>query len=263
MTTGSWIFIGILVTLGGLILRFWLPQAMQAKIRRTGGFVGSDEPERPAAPADVLPPPPSKALQQKDAHDELLRDTVKLLNLSRARDAQSLANLDRADEKLAEAMLLRPDGFESTRLVADVAIARAQLVEPAMKAAAFETAAQRFDAALDLRKGIPDLYLGLGWAWLGVMQHDMGHEDAAIAALGAFTAGHEMSRGNLWLLKGWGTTVDVMLRRNHPQAQRALEQYEAALERLSGPATIVREWFAETRKAPGPAWLPVPPLRDV
>lgn len=263
MRTGTWIFIGILVTMGGLILRVWLPQAMRAKIRRTGGMVGSDEPERPAVAPEVLPPPPSKALQQKDVHDELLRDAIKLLNLSRARDSQSFDNLARADEKLAEALLLRPDGFESTRLQADVAIARAQLVSVEGKVAAFEEAARRFDAALDLRKGIPDMYLGLGWSWLGVMEHDPGREDAPIAALGAFTAGHATSRGNLWILKGWGTTVDVAMRRSHPDADRALAQYEAAIGRLIGPASVVREWFAETRAAPHPVWLPVPPLRDV
>ncbi len=263
MRTGTWIFIGILVTLAGLIVRVWVPQAMRAKIRRTGGVIGSDEPERPAVAPEILPPPPSKALQQKDVHDELLRDAVKLLNLSRARDAQSLDNLDRADEKLAEALLLRPDGYEATRLQADVAIARAQLVPLQQKVAAFEEAARRFDATLDLRKGIPDLYLGLGWSWLGVMEHDPARDDAAVAALGAFTAGHATSRGNLWLLKGWGTTVDVMVRRSHADAERARVQYETALDRLTGPAVVIREWFAETQANLQPTWLPVPPLRDV
>jgi tetratricopeptide (TPR) repeat protein len=263
MSTGSWIFIGILATLGGLIVRFWVPQALRAKIRRTGGVVGSDEPERPAVASEILPPAPSKALQQKDVHDELLRDVVKLVNLSRARDAQSLSNLDDADEKLAEALLLRPDGFEATRLLAEVAIARAQLVDPLARVAAHEEAARRFDAALDLRKGIADLYIGLGWSWLGVMQHDPIRADAPVAALGAFVAGHETSRGNLWLLKGWGTAVDIMVRRSHPQAEQALAQYEAALGRLTGPASIAVEWFSTIRAGGEPTWLPVPPLRDV
>ena len=263
MSSGSWIFIGILATLAGLIVRIWVPQALRAKIRRTGGVVGSDEPERPAVAPEILPPPPSKALQQKDVHDELLRDALKLLNLSRARDVQSLSNLDEADEKLAEALLLRPDGFDATRLQAEVAIARAQLVDPAARVAAYEEAARRFDGALDLRKGIPDLYIGLGWSWLGIMQHDPTRADAPVAALGAFVAGHETSRGNLWLLKGWGTVVDVMVRRSHPQATAALAQYQAALDRLTGPAVIAREWFAATRAGVEEAWLPVPPLRDV
>lgn len=263
MSTGSWIFIGILATLAGLILRVWVPQALRAKIRRTGGVIGSDEPERPAVTPDILPPAPSKALRQKDVHDELLRDAVKLLNLSRARDAQSVANLEAAEEKLAEALLLRPDGFDATRLRAEVAIARAQLLEPSDRVEAYEEAARRFEAGLDLRKGIPDLYIGLGWSWLGVMQHAPERSDAPVAALGAFVAGHETSRGNLWLLKGWGTVVDIMARRAHPQAEKALAQYEAALGRLTGPATIAREWFATTRAAAEPAWLPVPPLRDV
>lgn len=263
MSSGSWIFIGLLSTLAAIILRFWLPQAMQAKIRRAGAIVGKDEPERPTVPTELLPPPPAQALHQKEVHDELLRDAVRLLNLSRARDAESLVNLGTAEEKVREALVLRPDGYESTRLLADLAIARAQLLPESERAAAFEHAANCFDATLDLRKGITDLYIGLGWAWLGVMQYQASRRDAPIAALAAFTAGHATSRGNLWLIKGWGTTVDAMVRRNHPDAQAALTQYEAALDTLPGPAAASRTWFEELRSGPATVWLAVPPLRDV
>lgn len=264
MSSGTWIFIGLLATLAGIIIRVWIPQALRAKIRRTGAMVGSDEPDRPTVAPEVLPPPPAKALDQLDVHNKHLEDAVKLLNLSRSRDSESLINLDAADEKVAEALLLRPEGFESTRLQADIAIARAGLIGASEKEAAYEAAARRFDAALDLRKGIPDLYIGLGWSWLGVLEHGRpNREDAAVAALGAFTTGHATSRGNLWLLKGWGTTVDVMLRRNHPQAQAALAQYEAALGDLAGPAALTRSWFDETRSNPQITWIPVPPLRDI
>jgi hypothetical protein len=262
MSSNAWLFIGMLTTLGALIIRFAVPLALKAKVRRTGQVVGSDEPERPTVAAEILPPPPSQALRQKDVHDEHIVEAIRLLKLARARDSESLFNLATADERLAEALLLRPDGFESTRLQADIAIARAGFVGPDEKVAAFERAAERFSAALSLRKGIPDLYIGLGWSWLGVMRHDESKADAPIQALAAFTAGHETSRGNLWLIKGWGTTVDVMVRRGHPQSAAALAQYETALNGLSGPAAMARSWFDEVRSGAEATWLPVPPLRD-
>lgn len=263
MNSATWILIGVLSTLAAIILRVWVPQAIRAKIRRAGAVIGSDEVERPSVPEEMLPPPPPQALQQKDVHDELLRDAVKLLNLARANDDQSLRNLETADEKLAEALLLRPDAFEARRLQADVAMARAGLVAAVDRVAAHEQAAARFEVALELRKGVPDLYIGLAWSWLGVMQHDDSRLDAPSNALAAFTAGHATSRGNLWIIKGWGTVVDVMVRRQHADAAAALAQYERALGLLSGPAAMAGDWFAELRTGAGPSWLPVPPLRDV
>ena len=261
MNDVAWISIGVLVSLGATLLFFWFPQAMKQRIRRTGGVVGSDEPERPTS--ELLSPPLSQALRQKDAHDELLREALKFLNLARSRDVQSLQTLNDADQRAAEALLLRPDGFDATRLRAEISIARAGLVGADEQATAYQEAAQRFETALALRKGVIDLYVGLGWSWLGVARADAAQDDALVNALGAFTAGHETSRGNLWIIKGWGSAVDVMQRQGHPSADAGLSQYEAVLGGLVGPVASAGEWFAEIRANPEPTWLPVPLLRDV
>lgn len=262
--TFEWFLISVGVVLIALVVRFWAPAAMRQKIRQAGLTAGSDEPARPTVAPDLLPAPPSQALRQKEVHDEMVTGAARLLTLARTHDARSMGNLDEADEKIEEALMLRPDSFEALRLRAEIAIARAGLVPVGDKAGIYEVAAGHFDAVIDMRKGIPDLYNGLAWSWLGVARYDPARSEAITNALGAFQAGHQVSPGNLWTIKGWGSAVDIMRRQDHPDAPVAVAQYESMMATLRGPAaSAAAEFFAEVASAPEATWLPVPALRDI
>ena len=207
-------------------------------------------------------------LASRKVHEDMLADALKLKIQARVGTTEDrLTTIDRAVRKLEEALAARPNSYESTKLLAELCLDRALLMEDAGAVAPLERAAQLFDEAANLRRGVIDNYVGRGWSYLEMIRVDPEWAATyATKAIAVFTAGFDWVKQNVWLMRGWGLAVDRYARAPDADAAQLAEldaAYRAALNEHRGGQHELFGWYSQVRRADEPLWIDVPPLRDV
>ena len=83
------------------------------------------------------------------------------------------------------------------------------------------------------------------------------------AAADTFAKGHEVSPPNLFVLRGWGSAVDGLLRTGAADADSAEGAFLAAIQHHPLAGDDLREWYLQIRAADEMVRVPVPQVRDV
>lgn len=263
-----WLVISVVVSLGIFGLRTWLPKAAGRRVAERGTIVGPaskptfEEQAMKRTGADL------QAMANRQLHDEMVTEAVKLKVRARTgTDEDRLRTLARAVEKVKDALTARPESYDGTKLLAELFLDRAMLANDEASVADLQQAAVLFEKASSFRLGIIDNYVGGGWAYLQMTRVDP--EFAAVYAEKAarsLAAGFARVQQNVWVLRGWGIAIDRMARdvAHDPAKLTDLEgDYRAALGQHRGGQHDLFEWYSEIRRAHEPAWVAVPPLRDV
>ncbi len=265
---GGWLIISVLVSLAFFGLRAWLPKAAGRRVAERGSIVGPavkptfEEQALKRTGADL------QNLANRQLHDDMLREAIQLKVRARTgNQTERVTTIDRAIEKVKDALTARAESYEGTKLLAELYLDRGMLGDDATSVANLEQAAQLFDKASSFRLGVIDNYIGRGWAYLQMtrVDPDYAHIYAEKAGV-AFAAAFQRAQMNVWTMRGWGLAVDRMARSAaHDTGKLAdLESaYRAALGQHRGGQHDLFDWFSEIRRAADPVWIDVPPLRDL
>lgn len=265
---GRWLIISVVVSVGLLGLRSWLPKAAGRRVAEKGSIIGPatkptfEEQAMKRTGADL------QNLANRQLHDDMLGEAVKLKIRARTGEHEErLETINRAIEKTKDALTARAESYDGIKLMAELHFDRASLTAEQSSVADLEQAAQLFAKASSFRLGVIDNYVGRGWSYLQMTNVDpeFSHVYSEKAAA-AFAAGFERAQMNVWIMRGWGLAIDRMARAvQHDRAKLAdLESaYRMALGEHRGGQHDLFEWYAEVRRASQPQWIDAPPVRDV
>jgi hypothetical protein len=263
-----WLIVSIVVSLALVGLRNWAPKAGARRIAERGSLVGpalkpSFEDQAMRRNAVDL-----QNIANKQLHDDMLADAIKLKLRARAGTVEErIETIDRALQKTEDALTARPESYEGTKLLAELHLDRALVMEGMESVAPLEQAAQLFEKASSYRLGVIDNYLGRGWAYLQMTRVDPEYSAVhAHKAAMAFAGGFQRAQQNVWVLRGWGLAIDRFARAPHtdPTLLSELEaDYRHALGQHRGGQHELFAWYGQVRSASEPMRIDVPPLRDV
>lgn len=265
---GRWIIISLAISLGVLGLRHWLPKAAGRRVAERGSLVGPALKPTYEEQAMSRSAPDLQNLANRKLHDDMLAEAIKLKIRARTgSDEERLATLARAVTKTEDALVARPDSYEGSKLLAELHLDKALLLGDVGSVADLQRAANLFETASSYRLGVIDNYVGRGWAHLQMTRVDpeFAHIYAEKAAV-AFAAGFGRAQQNVWVMRGWGLALDRMARAADHDPGRLSEleaEYRVALGQHRGGQHDLFDWYAGVRAAGEPAWVDVPPLRDV
>ena len=262
------IIIGAAASLLFTGLRFWAPKAAARRLEQRGSIVGpalKPTYEQQAMNRSGLE---MQELASRKVHDDMMADALALKRQARAGTTEErLEMIGRAISKLNNAVAARPGSFESTKLRAEFYLEQALLTDGVAAVAPLQQAAQLFEEASRLRRGVIDNYIGSGWSYLEMTRADPEWAGTyAVKAIAGFIAGFDRVQQNVWLMRGWGLAIDRYARAPEPDAAMLayLEtDYRAALAAHRGGQHDLFEWYSDVRRAAEPAGVDVPPLRDV
>lgn len=264
------IVFGVLVTLVLLLLVYFIPKWRAGSMRNQPRVSPTHEDlvAAEAAPPSPLPPLPkdmeTRMLVARAKHDDLMAESVSLYRRSRGHHSDSVALLEEAIAKAGEAREVRGDSFEAVKMMGDAHLALAAERTDQEALADLAAAADAYETALSYRKGVIDIYVGLGWSLLETGYRTSGATSARVfgAATSTFAAGHEVSPPNLFVLRGWGSAVDGMARSEAPEAEARESTFLSTIANHPVAADDLREWYQRIRTADEMQRVPVPPLRD-
>ena len=263
-----WLILGVAASLFFAGLRAWAPKAGARRVAERGSIVGP--PLKPTFEQQAIGRGPAdmQRLANRKLHDDMLADALTLKLRARTGSVEErIETIDRAISKVEDALTARPGSYEGTKLLGEVYLDRALLMEGVDAVAPLERAAQLFAEASSYRLGVIDNYVGRGWAYLQMTRVDPDYAHVyAEKAVAALAAGFERVQQNVWVLRGWAVAVDRYARSPMADAGKLAEfesAYRAALERHRGGQHDLFEWYAQVRSATEPTWVEVPPLRDV
>jgi len=264
----KWLVIGVVVSLAFLGLRNWAPKAGARRVAERGSLVGpalKPSFEEQAMKRNAVD---MQNLANRQLHDDMLADAVRIKLRARAGTVEErIETIDRALRKTEDALTARPESYEGTKMLAELHLDRALLMDGVESIAPLEQAAQFFDKASSFRLGVIDNNVGRGWSYLQMTRVDPDYAGVyAHKAAMAFAGGFERAQQNVWVLRGCGLAVDRLARA--PQPDRALldeleADYRRALGQHRGGQHDLFDWYAQVRSATEPMWVEVPPLRDV
>jgi tetratricopeptide (TPR) repeat protein len=265
------IVMGTLMTMGLLALVFVVPK-WRANSLRSQPHASPTQQELVAAdqaPPAPLPPLPldteTSMLAARAKHDKLLEESGRLYRQARGHHFESVALLEEAIAKAGEAREVRGDSYDAIKMMGDAHLALAAERSDEEALADLATAADAYETALSYRRGVIDVYLGLGWSLLetGYRANDQAGAQVFSAAAATFARGHEVSPPNLFVLRGWGSAVDGLLRTNAPDADNDEASYLAAIGNHPLAGDDLRDWYLRIRTADEMQRVPVPQVRDV
>ena len=166
------IVFGVLVTLVLLLLVYFIPKWRAGSMRNQPRVSPTHEDLVAAetAPQTTLPPLPkdmeTRMLVARAKHDDLMAESVSLYRRSRGHHSDSAALLEEAIAKAGEARQVRGDSFEAVKMMGDARLALAAERTDQEALADLAAAADAYETALSYRKGVIDIYVGLGWSLL-------------------------------------------------------------------------------------------------
>ena len=268
LDAGRWIVIAVVISLGVFGLRNWLPKAVGRRVAERGSIVGPAL--KPTFEEQALrrTGPDLANLANRQLHDEMLAEAIKLKLRARSGDvAERITTLHRAINKTQDALTARPESYDGTKLLAELNLDLALLDASPASVAGLEQAAQLFEKASSFRLGVIDNYVGRGWSYLQMTRVDPDYsatygEKAAMA----FAAGHARVQQNVWVLRGWGLAIDRVARSAEADEAKVSEleaEYRGALGRHRGGQHDLFDWYGGVRAAAELVWIDVPTLRDV
>jgi len=260
--------IGVALSLFFVGLRVWAPKAGARRVAERGSLIGPalkpgfEDQSMKRSAADL------QNFANRQLHDEMVAEAVKLKLRARTGTVEErLTTIDRAVSKTEDALTARPESYEGTKLLAELNLDRSLLMDDVASVAPLERAAQLFTKASSIRLGVIDNYVGKGWAYLQMTRVDPDYTHIyAVKAATAFAAGFGRANQNVWVLRGWGLAVDRYARSPSADAKelaRLETDFRAALREHRGGQHDLIDWFSQVRSAVEPAWVDVPPLRDV
>lgn len=262
---------GTLMTLGLLALVYVVPK-WRANNLRSQPHASPTQQELIAAdhaPPAPLPPLPldteTSMLAARAKHDKLLEESVSLYRQARGHHFESVPLLEEAIAKAAAAREVRGDSYDAIKMMGDAHLALAAERSDEEALADLAAAADAYETALNYRRGVIDVYVGLGWSLLETGYRADGQAGSRVfaAAADTFAKGHEVSPPNLFVLRGWGSAVDGMLRTSAPDADNAEGAYLSAIGNHPLAGDDLREWYLRIRSVEEMSRVPVPQVRDV
>ncbi len=247
--------------------RQWAPKAAARRLERRGSIIGPATKPTYEQHAMSRSPLELHELASRKVHEDMLADALKLKTQARVGTTEErLHTIGRAVRKLEEALAARPGSYESTKLLAELCLDRALLMQDVAAVAPLERAAQLFEDASSMRLGVIDNYVGRGWSYLEMTRVDPEWAGPyATKAIVAFAAGFDRVKQNVWLMRGWGLAVDRYARSPESDAATLADfeaAYRAALGEHRGGQHDLFDWYSQARRADDPLWLDVPALRD-
>lgn len=249
-------------------LRFWAPKAAARRLEQRGSIIGPALTPTYEEQAMRRSGMELQDLASRKLHDDMVAEGLALKRRGRAGTTEErLQTIGRAIGKLEDAVAARPHSYESTKLLAELCLDQALLMEGAAAVAPLQRAAQLFEEAAGLRRGVIDNYIGRGWSYLEMTRVDPEWAGTyAVKAVAGFVAGFERVKQNVWLMRGWGLAIDRYAR--SPEPDNALlgafeADYRAALGEHRGGSHDLFDWYSGVRRSAEPLWVDVPPLRDV
>jgi len=266
---GRFLIIGVVIVLLMLLAMGALPKAVGRRIARPPNVAKTPRPGL-AEPLDTLTSVDIETaiLGAKAVHDELLDEAADLVHQARGAHHESLFLLDHAAAKVADALAARADSFPALILQGEIGVARVEYLDGAGALESLEAAAASFSAARDVRRGVIDATIGLGWSHL-----ERGHrlegaeaEAAYAAAAETFAAGFESAPQNVHVVRGWGLAIDGIRRSqgaDRTSGEEWVERYYRALRVHQGGSHELFEWFRALGSAAEPLRLPMPQIRDI
>lgn len=203
----------------------------------------------------------------KLTHDVMVSEAADLVLQARTAGLFADNLFMEAEDKVGDAIRLRPGSFDANLLAGEIAMKRAALAIGDEAIPFLEEAAVRFATASETKKGVIDTYVGRGWAHLE-RAYRLDQSTAAAAYLDAsevFLKGFRVSPQNLFILRGWGLAIDGLGRTLGDTAApvvAAEEGYRLALAEHRGGDHELHAWFAGIRSADEQTKIPMPAVRD-
>lgn len=226
------------------------------------------KPHMPPAPHEDLGPLPvqlpateQRILNAKEAHDDLLAEARAFERQARGHHHESVFFMGRALAKANDAMDVRPESFDATKFIADLQLDLAREVPVDESQARLEAAIAAYNEAIGMRFGNVDCHVGLAWSRMLLAQQTEDPADAA-AAVAAFERAADVSPRNLYILRGWASALDGLLRIVPDGGDEATGRYRRVIgDHPVAGRDLDEEFYARRRAA---EWIipPVPPLRD-
>jgi len=266
---GSWL-VGSLVTGMAVTLAWLFFTEVLPKMAARRAFRALEQPltTLPAVEGRHAIDAEKSFASSKHTHDVFVGEAADLVRQSRGAGLFTTNLLEQAADKVADAVKLRPGSFAANLLAGEIRVKRAMLSGDSDAVTLLEEAAAYFATASDAKRGIIDAYVGRGWAHLERAYRLDGDEAVAayFAAAEAFDAGFSASPQNLFVLRGWGLSIDGatrLLGDDAASVQDAEATYRLALAEHRGGDHELHDWYATLRSADEPARAPMPALRDL
>lgn len=257
----------VLLTLGWFFFTEVLPKWMAGRAARAPEQQLTTLPGVEAQP--IIPVEAEVSIESnRITHDAFVDESADLLLQSRTAGMFTADLLAQAADKVDDAIKVRPGSFDANMLAGEIGVKRAQLADNAEAVALLEEAAVRFATATETKKGVIDAYVGRAWAHLE-RAYRLEADAAARAYLDAadvFLKGFRVSPQNLFILRGWGLSIDGMARLLGDTAapvQAAEDGYRLALAEHRGGDHELHDWYAGIRAADEPTRIPIPAVRDI
>lgn len=201
-------------------------------------------------------------------HDAFVGEASDLVLQSRTGGMFAADLLAEAADKVNDAIKLRPGSFDANMLAGEIGVKRALLADDAEAVPLLEGAAVRFATATETKKGVIDAYVGRAWSHLE-RAYRLDGDAAAPAYLDAaevFLKGFRVSPQNLFILKGWGLSIDGLARilgETAAPVRAAEDGYGLALAEHRGGDHELHDWYRSVRAADVPVRIPMPAVRDL